>query len=542
MAQSGIPLPSNTSGHHTLRLWNRLNSPVIPAWLVTALAIIPLLFVLTTSAGLDVEQWQALWSNRLPGLLFNTLSLAVLVAIGSVILGVSSAWLIVRRRFVGRGIATWLMVLPLTVPTYVFAHIYTVLLEDDGWLGRLWHMLFGDVPQPDIYNIGGVTFILSLAGFSYVFLLVRVALVNSSFSLEEAGRIHGLSSREVFRRVTLPMLRPAIAAGLAVVVLHVLSDFGAVSMLRFKTFTLSIYLQMSGRLDYQGAAGLSLVLVLLSFTFLVIERFFRRHQRYYDVSSQSRPPSPRQATLMEQLFIWGWLGLISLLAFLLPLAWILAWSWQAWVDGLIDSPFWGYVANSLGVAMAAACIAVVLAFPVAFYHMRRPGWLSRACVNLSSVGFVLPGPVVALGLLSFVLATVSPLYGGFTVLVMALVVRFLPLSVQAQDAALQQVTPSVEQAGRIFGAGPFENLWRILLPMVRGGLATAWVLVFIDAMKELPATLLLRPTGFDTLPVRIWIEASEEMLELAAPAALLLVIVALPAIWIMMRSGNCRRC
>ena len=178
MAQSGTTVPAHTPERHNLWLWNRFRSPVFFAWLVTALAVIPLLFVLTTSAGLGMEQWLALWSNRLPGLLFNTLSLAVLVAIGSAVLGVSSAWLIVRRRFVGRGVATWLMVLPLTIPTYVFAHIYTVLLEDDGWLGRLWHSMFGDISPPDIYNIWGVTFILSLAGFSYVFLLVRVALVR----------------------------------------------------------------------------------------------------------------------------------------------------------------------------------------------------------------------------------------------------------------------------------------------------------------------------------------------------------------------------
>lgn len=505
------------------------------ALLVVLVAAIPLLYVVYNSLQLSVSQWFGLWSNRLPELLWNTLSLAVLVAIGSAVLGVSSAWWIARREFPGRKLAMWLMILPLTVPTYVFAHIYTTLLEEDGWLGQLWLRFFGDTATlPDLYNIWGVTLILSLAGFSYVFLLARAALSQSTRSLEEAARIQGASGLEVFWRINLPLLRPAIAAALAVVVLHVLSDFGAVSMLRFQTFTLSIYLQMSGRFDYQAAAGLSLVLVVLSLTFLLLERFFRKRQRYYS-ARQSRPQPLRQATSVEVLLIWLWLGFIALLAFGLPLAWMLSWSWDAWSQDLIGNEFWGYARNSLLVAAIAASVAVVAAFPVAFYNARQRSTVSHAMLQFSSVGFVLPGPVIALGILSFFLAQLPFLYGGMVALVIALVIRFLPLAVQSQDAALAQLTPSVEQAGRSLGAGPLENLWRVVLPMLRGGLATAWVLVFIDALKELPATLILRPTGFDTLPVRIWIEASEEMLELAAPAALMLVVGALPVLWIMMR-------
>jgi iron(III) transport system permease protein len=161
--------------------------------------------------------------------------------------------------------------------------------------------------------------------------------------------------------------------------------------------------------------------------------------------------------------------------------------------------------------------------------------LSQAYLHVSSVGFVLPGPVIALGILAFVLSQVDFIYGSLAVLVMAMVIRFLPLGIQAQEAAAQQLTPSIEEAARSLGAGTLENLWRVILPMIRGGLISAWVLVFIDTLKELPATLILRPTGFDTLPVRIWIESSEEMLELAAPAALMLVIGTLPVLWFLMR-------
>jgi iron(III) transport system permease protein len=506
------------------------------ALLVVVIAAVPLLFVIYSSGQLSLQAWQDLWSERLPGLMWNTLSLAVLVAIGAFLLGVSAAWLIARREFAGRQLAIWLMVLPLTIPTYVFAHIYTTLLEEDGWIGRAWQGVFGEaLAVPDLYNIGGISFILSLAGFSYVFLLVRASLSHGNPSLEEAARIQGASPGQVFWRINLPLMRPAIAAGLALVVLHVLSDFGAVSMLRYQTFTLSIYLQMNSRFDYQGAAGLSMVLVFLSLAFLIIERHSRRHQRYY-ASAQTRKISPKPTGLFGQCLIWGWLGLIALFAFVLPVAWMLDWSWQAVQQGLIDSVFWGYVANSLVVGALAATAAIICAFPVAFFHTRKRSAISQTGIHLSSVGFVLPGPVIALGVLTFILTVLEPLYGGFAALLMALVIRFLPLAVQSQEASLQQLTPSIEQAGRILGAGPLENLWRVVLPMIRNGMAGAWVLVFIDALKELPATLILRPTGFDTLPVRIWIEASEEMLELAAPAALMLVLGTMPAIWLMMRS------
>jgi len=526
-----------------IKTWQSLQRKV--GWLgllatgIVAIAAVPLLFVLYSSSQLSLDGWQSLWSERLPELLWNTLSLAVLVAIGSFALGVSSAWLIARRQFAGRCLAIWLMVLPLTIPTYVFAHIYTIMFEDDGWIGSIWLAVFGNtVAIPDLYSIGGVTFILSIAGFSYVFLLVSSALEHSNPSLEEAARIQGLSPLQVFWHVNLPLLRPAIAAGLALVVLHVLSDFGAVSMLRYQTFTLSIYLQMEGRFDYQGAAGLSLVLVFLSLAFLVMERYSRRRQRYYATGTQQRRVSRRRATTTELGMIWTWLGLITLFAFLLPLAWMLEWSWQAWQDDVLDATFWGYVSNSLLVAAGAATIAIIAAFPVAFFHTRKRSTLSTSYIQLSSIGFVLPGPVIALGILSFILVVLAPLYGGMTALLMALVIRFLPLALQSQEASLQHLTPSIEQAGRILGAGPLENLRRVVLPMISNGMIVAWVLVFIDALKELPATLILRPTGFDTLPVRIWIEASEESLELAAPAALMLVVGTLPALWLMMRNNR----
>jgi len=507
------------------------------------IAAIPLIYVLHNSLLLSAAQWAGLWTSRLPQLLTNTLSLAICVAIGCLLLGLPSAFFLARRRFPGKTLAVWLMVLPLAIPTYVFAHIYTWMLDNRGWLGQLWHTLFGaQSTAPNIYSLTGATATLSMATFSYVFLLAYGALQRSNQSLEEAARMQGYSRWQTTLYVTLPMLRPALAAALAVVILHVVSDFGAVSMLRFQTFTLAIYSQMSGRFDYQGAAGLSLVLVVLSLCFLILERFFRQRQRYY-AASAARMVRPKTATPGELAIIWSWIALLSLFTLGLPVAWMLSWTWDALQHNGLDDRFLGYVSNSVTVAVTAGTVAIVAAFPVAFYHNRKHSLLSQSHLQLASIGFVLPGPVIALGILTFILVQIPDLYvsGGITMLALALVIRFLPLAIQSQDASLQQLTPSIEQAGRIFGAGPLSNIWRVILPVIRGGMTTAFVLVFIDALKELPATLLLRPTGFDTLPVRIWIEASEEMLEHAAPAALMLVLATLPALWIMMRETRHRK-
>jgi iron(III) transport system permease protein len=515
--------------------WPRINLLGGLSTLVALLAAIPLLYVIDSSFQLSTERWLGLWSTRLPELLWNTLSLAVLVGAITLLAGVSAAWLIVRRRFPARNIALWLMILPLTIPTYVFAYIYTHLLDDEGWLGQGWHTLFGLASQvPDIYSLGGVTLILALSSFPYIFLLVHSALSQANPHLEEAARIHGANSMMIFWQITRPLLRPAIAAGLALVTLHVLSDFGAVSMLRYQTFTLSIYLQMTGRFDYNAAAGLSLVLILLALVFFIVERFFRKRQRYY-ASGHSRQRPAKQASSFEVLLIWGWLGLIALFAFLLPLAWMVSWSARAIATDALGPAFWGYALNSVILAICAATIAIIIALPVGLFHHRQRSLFSLSLFQSSSIGFVLPGPVIALGVLTFILAQLPVLYGGLAALIIALIIRFLPLAVQSQEASMQQLTPSIEQAGRVLGANALENLWYITLPMMRKGMISAWVLVFIDALKELPATLLLRPIGFDTLPVRIWIEASEEMLALSAPAALMLMLATLPALWIMMR-------
>lgn len=484
---------------------------------MAALAAVPLAFVAWSAAQLDTGAWQALWSARIPRLFANTLSLAAWVALGTLVVGVGAAWLVARFEFPGRAVAVWLMVLPLAIPSYVFAYLYTEL-------------------SPVFYGMAGAAFVLTLASFPYVFLLALAALSAHSPSLEDAARSAGLMPVERFRRVTLPLLRPALVAASAIVVLHTLADFGAVSLLRVQTFTLAVYQQMTGRFDNQGAAGLSIVLVTLTVTLLVVERFFRRRQRYH--ARGARPPRRARLHGWRLAGAWVWLGSVAAVSIGVPLAWMAAGTVEAFGQGVVGAQFLGYARNSVVAAALAAAAALALALPVAWYHARRPGWTSNAALQVASVGFVLPGPVVALGVLVAAVAFAGPLYGTLVALVIALTIRFLPLAVQSQESGMQQLTPSVLQVARSLGAGPFETLVRVVLPMMRRGFVVAFVLVFIDALKELPATLLLRPVGFDTLAVRIWIESSEEMLQLGAPAALMLVAASLPAIWLVLRADR----
>ncbi len=538
---------------------NKVSFSALFALLVVLLVVAPLLLILLNSGHLSAAKWADLWTARAPELLWRTVKLATLVALITTLLGVSTAWLLTRYRFFGSRILVWSLVLPLAIPTYVYADIYTRLFSDQGWfawlaefwqqqvidsslmqgLRSVWAGLTGDeATLNEFSDLLAVSLVLAFASFSYVFLLVRAALNRSTKSLEEAARLHGADARTVFWRVNVPLLRPAIAAGLAIVVLHTISDFGAVSILQYHTFTSAIYLQyLRDSFDLALPAALSLILVVMALSFLVVERFFRSRQRYFVTSRALEPEQVRRLRGYPLVLAWCWIGLIAFFSVIAPVAWILVESFQAWYHGNLGLVFWRYVFNSFFIAVIVATLALVAAFPIAYYHTRKNNLYSAALMHVSNVGFILPGPVVAIGV-SMVALLVFPQFGPMVFLltwILAVVVRYLPLASQAQESALQQVTPSMERAGRMLGATAWQNMKRVILPVIRPGLISAWVLVFIDALKELPAALLLKPQGFETLPVIIWQQASEEMMEAAAPAALMLIVATFPALWLMMK-------
>ncbi len=497
----------------------------------TALILLPLGYVTVLAVSADSTVWHRLWTTRVPELLLNTVSLAGAVALLAVVLGVSTAWMITRFEFPGRRLWEVALVLPLAMPTYVLAYVYHYLLGYGGPVEHLWQMVAG--PQSRIVSpqsFWGVTVVMALDTFPFVYLLTRSALLSFNVSFEEVARTCGASQLRTMLSVTLPLVRPSIVAGVALVVLYVVSDFGAVSLLRYQTLTYAVFQQMTGRSDNQAASILSMLLVMLALLFLLMERWFRRQSRFYQTTGRFRAPQRIRCGWLHTSALTACLATVTALAFGIPAYLLTTWSLSSEAQAILDARFVGFVWNSAMLSSLAATAAVLVGLPLAYLAGRQPTWLNLGCLQAAYAGYVLPGPVAALAVLVLFLNVMPFLYGTVLVLIVAYVLHFLPAGLQSLEPSIQQITPNLEEVARTLGLGVRETWRRVTLPLIRNGVIVAWVLIFLQTMKELPATLLLRPVGFDTLAIRVWLEASEEYYQLAAPSALLIVLVGLPAL------------
>ncbi len=505
---------------------------------IAAFLTFPLAYVTYSAFTGDLSQAGALWNTRLPELLTNTISLAVGVSFTTLTLGISTAWIITRYQFWGRAFWDWGFVLPLAIPSFVLAYIYTYLLDTAGPVEQTWQWFTNsDARIPSPYSFTGALVVMTLNTFPYVYLLARAAFQNFNLSFEEAAQATGATRWETFWRVSLPLIRPALVASMFLVVLYVVSDFGAVSLLRFQTFTYAIYQQITGRFDYQSAALLSLLLVGFALVFLFLERWFRKQSRFYQTSGRVRTATPKPCSMTQSLLINLSFGLLFMAAFGLPVFLLIQWTLTAWTNGDVGTSFGTYIFNSVFLSASAATAALLLGTPLAYLASRIPSKLHVACLQGAYIGYVLPGPVAALALLMLFTDVIPILYGTVFVLILAYLIHYLPAGLQAMEAALQQVHPNLEEAARNLGAKGIRTFMQVTFPLVRKGFFGAWLLMFLLCMKELPATLLLRPIGFDTLAVRIWLEASEELYQLAAPPALLIVILTIPAVFLLSKKN-----
>ncbi|MDF0668438.1 MAG: iron ABC transporter permease [Nitrospira sp.] len=499
------------------------------------LILLPLGYVTVLALSADVAIWHRLWTTRVPELLLNTVSLAGAVALLTFVLGVSTAWMVTRFEFPGRRLWEVGLVLPLAMPTYVLAYIYNYLLGFGGPVEQLWQMLAG--PQARIISpqsFWGVTIVMALDTFPFVYLLTRSALLSFNVSFEEVARTCGASPLHRTLFVTLPLLRPSIVAGLALVILYVVSDFGAVSLLRYQTLTYAVFQQMTGRSDNQAASILSILLVILALLFLLTERWFRRKSRFYQTSGRFRTPQRIRCRWLHAAALTACLATVIGLAFGIPAYLLVIWSLSPEAQAILDARFFGFVWNSALLSTLAATAGVFVGLPLAYLASRKPTWLNVGCLQAAYAGYVLPGPVAALAVLVLFLKVLPFLYGTVIVLIVAYVLHFLPVGLQSLEPSIQQITPNLEEVARTLGLTVRETWRRVTLPLIRNGVIVAWVLIFLQTMKELPATLLLRPVGFDTLAIRVWLEASEEYYQLAAPSALLIVLVGLPALVLLL--------
>lgn len=503
----------------------------VPAFLVGAAMVLPLAYLVLRAleSGWTKVIEVALRDKTLVVLLDSVL-LAALVTAASVAIAVPLAWLTGRTDLPGRRVWAVLAALPLVIPSYVGGLVLVSMLGPKGFLQEALEPL-GVERLPEIYGLPGAALALTLFSYPYVFLTVRGALRGMDLALEEASRALGSGGFSTFFRVTLPQLKPAIVAGALLVALYALSDFGAVSLLQFDSFSREIYTQYRSAFDRTPAAILGLMLVGLTATILVLEARTRGRTRYHKSTVGSARP---QGSKVVQLGRWRWpallfCGSIVLLSLIVPVGVLVFWLARGLASGEPLRLLWGAAFNSVYVSALAAAVAALAALPVAVLAVRFPGRVAGFIERLSYLGYALPGVVLALALVFFGANYAPGLYGTLALLIFAYAIHFLPQAVGATRAALLQVRPSVEEAARGLGRGPAGVVATITAPLISSGILAGTALVFLTTMKELPATLLLSPLGFDTLATSIWTSASEAFFaRAAAPALLLILVSALP--------------
>lgn len=500
---------------------------LLPAVVGAVVVSVPLVYVIVKGLQGGWQRWLKLLDVRVPALLTSTLTLTLTVTVLSILLGTTLAWLVHRSNLPGRKYWSWMLALPLLMPPYVGAVSYVALLGPKGWIPS-----FLGRPLFHIYSFTGVTFVLTLFTYPYVFMIVGAALKRASRSFEETARALGHSPWQVFWRVTLPLLRPAIGAGGMLTALYVMADFGAVSMLRYTTFTSAIYYQM-GSFDPASAAILSLVLIGITMLSLWLEGRSRTRLRFYQIKGEMRRSDVVELGMAKapaMLYVAG----VFAVAVLLPVGVLLYWAGAGIRAGEPDGRFIRYVLNSTYMAGLAAVLSLLFAVPISWLKARRPSRLTWLVDRLAHTGYVLPGVIVALGIVFMFNNLLPGLYGTAAVLVLAYVIRFLPQNLQAVDTGFAALSPHLEEIAQSLGYTPLQTLRRVTLPLITPSALTGAALVFVSSLKELPATLLLRPAGLDTLTVRIWIEASEGFYQAAAPAVLLLIVLSIvPFRWML---------
>lgn len=512
---------------------NTKQSSIYPSLLSAGVALLlatPLVFIIYSAITVDSSLWVRLWQTRLPFLLGNTAKLLLAVGITTLVLGVSLAWIMARYDFPGKKVWKWVMLLPFAVPGYVLAYAYATIMAPAGVFTSIWTFMGGDLlSMPSLYSFWGVTLVLSLVTYPYVYLISYVALLKTNVNFEESALVAGVSRRKTALFITLPMIRPAIIAGLSLALMEVLADYGTVALLRYPTLTEAIVRQMEARFDPYGAAAIGSVLVVFTISLLVIERFFRKRKEYVHIKGQAKVYQPKKLGKRAVGLVTGFLLIVSTMAFFAPLVVLIVLSLMV----APDPDLLRFAFNSLSVAAIGATIAVAMVLPIAYLHIRRKSLITITSSYAVTVGYSLPGPVVAVGLILLTTTFVPALFGGFIILIFAYLVRFSPIALQSQESAIQQISTSLEDASRTMGMTAAQTIKKITLPLIKPALLSAWILIFVDIIKELPATMLLRPLAFDTLAIQVWMMASEELWELAALPALLIVLVGLvPIIYI----------
>lgn len=526
-------------------------------WSLALLVALPALSVVYISFSAEgFSAWKHLADTVLFSYIIITLKLLFGVGILSLIFGVTSAWLVTRYKFPFQSKFEWLMLLPFAMPPYVIAFVYTDLLEYAGWVQTNIRNIFGfTAPQDywffEIRSMGGAIAMLSLVFYPYIFMLARASFLEQSPNLDQAARVLGKNSWKTFWRINIPMARPAIFAGLALVLMETMSDFGTVSYFAVYTLSNGLYDIWLNQSNLTAAAQIAVVMMLFIVVLIVLEKFARRKQKQYSNSEIGFERTKIELKGWKKWLAFSFCFAILFSGFLLPFAILLRHSIVYFSISFSDK-FLEHAYNSLLLSSLTAVFAVIFSILLAYGKRLAQNKSVQIAIYLASLGYALPGVVLGIGVLvpfsglDNYINSISANWFGFEPgavlgasyagLVFALIARFLAVSLGSVDASLGKITPSLDMAGRSLGATPFRLLRKVHLPLMRIGVLTAILIVFVDSMKELPATLILRPFGFDTLATHVFQYASDELLEESALPALLIVAAGILPIILLSRS------
>ncbi len=549
--------------HRIKVLWRRLGlvEGQTRAWSITAVLLaacfaVPAASVLFIAFGPGDGIWDHLSATVLPRALTNTFVLLAGAGAVTLVAGTAAAWLVTMYRFPGRALADRLLVLPLAIPTYIVAYAYVELLDYAGPVQSQLRSIFGfkhpaDYYFPDIRSAGGAVFIFSSVLYPYVYLAARASFVQQSVCVLEVARTLGRTALGAFWSVALPMARPALAAGVALVAMECLNDLGAVQHLGFETLTPSIYATWLQRSNLPGAAQLSSVLLILVVGLLIAERVARGGAGTQDTTGRQR------AIPFETLS--GWKGKTALAlviipfvaGFAIPFGLLLTHALDYFGEAL-NANFIAAARNSLVLASLVSLASISLALFFGYAARIAKNALTDACARIAATGYALPGTVLALGLMiplaafdnaidawareHIGISTGLVMSGSLFAVTVALVIRFLAVALGSIEAGLQRISPNLDAAARTLGAGSFSALVRVHMPMLGPALAAAALLVFVDAMKELPATLLMRPFNFETLATHVYGLAAVEQFEHAALGAVMIVLIGMIPVLLLHRT------
>ena len=532
------------------------------AFVVAVLVCAPLLSLMFEAVQGSIGHWGHLLTYVLPHALWNTILLLLGVGFVVTFLGTGAAWLVTAYDYPGRRFLTWALLLPLAVPTYIIAFTYLDILHPIGPIQGLIRDVLGyssprEFRLPDIRGLWGAILLMGVVLYPYVYLTTRFMFLTQAASVVEAARVLGETPRGVFLRVALPLARPAIAVGVTLALLETLNDVGAAEFLGVKTLTLAIYTTWVTRSDLAGAAQIALSMLFIIVFLLHFEKRARQRQRY-SLVQRMRPMTPTVLKGRHIALAWV-LGVIPIaFGFLLPAGYLVVQVFKrmgqqtGFSTSLIQASF-----NTLTIASVATVLTVTLGLIVAWAARRvrdsaNEQSLGKLFSRLASLGYAVPGTVLAIGLLGPLLlidqgiewvlglaqykVTTLIVLGSTAGLLMAYVIRFLAIANGSIEAGLARIPPSIEQASRLLGESSSRTLWRVHIPLLKPAMISAALLVFVDTMKELPATLMLRPINFETLATLLYGEASRGMYEEGAVAALMIVLLGLLPVILLARA------